>query len=62
MPRQIELISHFSRADMPMLENLEQMRPFLDAVRGVFVTMKPLTLRYALEAGALDLKVSIRDT
>ncbi len=62
VPRQIELISHFSRADMPMLENLEQMRPFLDAVRGVFVTMQPLTLRYALEAGALDLKVSIRDT
>lgn len=62
VPRQIELISHFSRADMPMLENLEQMRPFLDAVRGVFVTMKPLKLRYALKTGVLDLKVSIRDT
>lgn len=62
VPRRIELISHFSRADMPMLENLEQMQPFLDAVRGVFVTMKPLKLRYLLETGPLDLKVSIRDT
>lgn len=62
VPRRIELISHFSRADMPMLENLDQMQPFLDAVRGVFVTMKPLKLRYALETGPLDLKVSIRDT
>jgi len=62
VPRRIELVSHFSRADMPMLEDLDQLTPFLDAVRGVFVTLQPLKLRYALEAGPIDLKVSIRDT
>lgn len=62
VPRRIELISHFSRADMPMLEGLDQLTPFLDAVRGVFVTLQPIKLRYALEAGPVDLKVSIRDT
>ena len=62
VPRRIELISHFSRADMPMLEDLDQLTPFLDAVRGVFVTLQPLKLRYELEAGPVDLKVSIRDT
>lgn len=62
VPRSVELISHFSRADMPMLEDLDQLTPFLDAVRGVFVTLQPLRLRYALDAGPVDLKVSIRDT
>ncbi|MFA4950455.1 hypothetical protein [Brevundimonas sp.] len=62
VPRRIELISHFSRADMPMLEDLDQLTPFLDAVRGVFVTLQPLKLRYALDTGPIDLKVSIRDT
>ncbi|MBU4137992.1 MAG: DNA polymerase [Alphaproteobacteria bacterium] len=62
VPRRIELISHFSRADMPMLKDLEQLTPFLDAVRGVFVTLQPLSLRYEFESGPVDLKVSIRDT
>lgn len=62
VPRRVELISHFSRADMPMLEDLDQLTPFLDAVRGVFVTLQPLKLRYALDDGPIDLKVSIRDT
>lgn len=62
VPRRIELISHFSRADMPMLKDLEELTPFLDAVRGVFVTLQPLTLRYEFEGGPVDLKVSIRDT
>ncbi|MBB5745216.1 DNA polymerase [Brevundimonas variabilis] len=62
VPRRVELISHFSRADMPLLEDLDQLTPFLSAIRGVFVTMKPIKLRYDLADGPIDLQVLVRDT
>jgi len=62
-PRRIELVSHFSRADMPMLEDFPALVPKLESVRNVFVTMQPICLEYSFARGpSVKLDVSVSDT
>ena len=62
-PRRIELVSHFSRADMPMLADFPVLVPMLESVRNVFVTMQPISLQLPFKSGPqVKLNVSVSDT
>lgn len=62
VPRQVELVCHYGKADMPALSDFRGMAKLFQAVRNCFITLEDICLRYALDGEPLELKVRVRDT
>lgn len=62
VPRQIELVCHYGKADMPALSDFRGMAKMFEAVRNCFITLEDLPLQYDLAGEKVDLSVRVRDT
>ena len=62
VPRNILLVGHFTRADMPALFDFGELAQRFESVRNTFVTLKEIKLEYPFADAPVDLSVSLRDT
>lgn len=62
VPRQIELVCHYGKADMPALSDFRGMAKMFEAVRNCFITLEDLPLHYDLPGETVELSIRVRDT
>lgn len=62
VPRLVELVCHYGKADMPALSDFRGMAPLFEAVRNCFITLEDLQLEYGFPGEKVGLSVRVRDT
>ncbi len=64
MPREIYLVGHFARADVPAFSDFKLINDRLDAIRGTFTTaFNPLKIAFTTGDGEdINIRVHLRDT